>query len=298
MRVYHWTGVIVTTSFLLNACTAGETPPAASDSPSPATTPVVATAPKTAPSNQPVIKPEVKVSPNSKDPLFNKSFVPSNSGGSALIDTTDKGKLLDRLSKQFNVPINPKRDPFLAIDGTVPTPVVPNQTKPSLPAPASRVSVNKPGLGRPNIKVQPDPTEAKSINVTGIMDMAGTSYAIVNVPGEPTSRYVKVGQRLANNRVLVKRIESLGTPTVVFQQFNVEVPRQVGQQVVATAPDAANNSGLAVPTPAVPTSPDAILPPNPNLTPAEILKPRVGQPATLSPTTGLPTSNPAVVPQQ
>ncbi len=292
MRVYHWTGVIVTASFLLNACTAGETPPTASDSPSPAATPVVAAAPKPVPANTPVFKPEVKVSPNSKDSLFNKSFVPSNSGGSALIDTTDKSKLMDQLSKKFNAPINLKRDPFLAIDGTIPSPVVPNPTKPNFPTSTAPVVVNKPGI--PSIKALPDPTEAKSINVTGIMDMAGTSYAIISVPGEPTSRYIKVGQRLANNKVLVKRIESLGTPTVIFQQYNVEVPRQVGQQVVAAAPDAAANSGLPAPNPAL-TSPDAILPPIPNQAPVEILKPRVGQPATLSPT-GVPIPNSAVTP--
>ncbi len=292
MRVYHWTGVIFTASFLLNACTVGETPPTASDSPSPAATQVVATSTKPDPLNKPLFKPEVKVSPNSKDPLFNKSFVPSNSGDSSLISTTDKSKLLDELSKKFNLPINPKRDPFLAIDGTIPTPIVPSQPTPNRPTPSAPVVVNK-GV-KPSIKVLPDPTEAKSITVTGIMDMAGTSYAIVNIPGEPTSRYVKVGQRLANNRVLVKRIESLGTPTVVFQQFNIEVPRQVGQQVVAAAPNAATNSGLPAPNPAL-TAPDAILP-NPNQSPVEAFKPRVGPPATLSPTNGLP--NPLVVPQQ
>ena len=295
MRVYYWPGVIVTASFLLNACTVGETPPTATSSPSPAATPV-AVAPTTAQPPNTIFKPEpaVKVSPNAKQPLFNTSFVSSNNGGTALIDTTDKSKLLDQLSKKFNLPINPKRDPFLAIDGTIPTPVVPSQAKPQIPSPTARVVV-KPG--RP-IKVLPDPTEAKSIGVTGIMDMAGTSYAIVNVPGEPTSRYVKVGQRLANNLVLVKRIETSGTPTVVFQQFNVEVPRGVGQQVVATAPDATTNSGLTAPNPAAPaTTPSGvILPPSPNLTPVEILKPG-NSPVIISPA-GVPVPNPAVAPPQ
>lgn len=293
MRVYYWPGVIVTASFLLNACTVGETPPTATSSPSPAAT-SVAVAPTKAPPPNSIFKPAVKVSPNAKQPLFNTSFVPSNNGGSALIDTTDKSKLLDQLSKKFNLPINPKRDPFLAIDGTIPTPVVPTQAKPQLPPPAARVVV-KPG--KP-VKVLPDPTEAKSISVTGIMDMAGTSYAIVNVPGEPTSRYVKVGQRLANNLVLVKRIETAGTPTVVFQQFNVEVPRSVGQQVVATAPDATTNSGLSAPNPATPTTTPSgvILPPNPNLTPVEILKPG-NSPVIISPA-GVPIPNPAVAPPQ
>jgi hypothetical protein len=295
MRVYYWTGVIVTASFLLNACTVGETPPTASDSPSPAATPVAAVPPKAQTPNT-IFKPAIKVSPNDpKQPLFKTSFVPSNSGGAALINTTDKGKLLDQLSKKFNLPINPKRDPFLAIDGTIPIPVVPSQVKPQLPPPARRVVVNKPG--KPGIKVLPDPTEAKSISVTGIMDMAGTSYAIVNVPGEPTSRYIKVGQRLANNQVLVKRIETVGTPTVVFQQFNVEVPRAVGQQVVAAAPEATTNSGLA-PNPAAPATTPAgvILPPNPNQTPAEILKPG-NSPVIISPA-GVPIPNPAVAPPQ
>jgi hypothetical protein len=129
-------------------------------------------------------------------------------------------------------------------------------------------------VGKPQkpVFVQPEPTEAKSIGVTGVMDMAGTQYAIVNVPGEPTSRYVKVGQRLANNQVLVKRIEMLGTPTVVFQQFNVEVPRPVG--LLAVAPDTTKNSGLTAPTPATSTS---------STPPAGVILPPA--PATTSPTT-------------
>jgi hypothetical protein len=58
----------------------------------------------------------------------------------------------------------------------------------------------------------------------------------VKVPDEPTSRYVKPGQRLVNG-VLVKRIEmSQGAnPTVILEQYGIEVAKQVGEQPSKTS---------------------------------------------------------------
>jgi hypothetical protein len=294
MRVFYWPVAVVAVAVLLNACTVGETPPTAQSSPSPAATspPAVTASPAT--SSSPNVfnaKPAVKVAPNSKQPLFKTAFVASTSAVVGLINTTDKGQRQDLLSKKFNVTTNRKRDPFGAIPGTLP-PVPASPTPAKLP-PASRVVVGKP---QKPVFVQPDPAEAKSISVTGVMDMAGTQYAIVNVPGEPTSRYVKVGQRLVNNQVLVKRIEMLGTPTVVFQQFNVEVPRPVG--LVATAPDAAKNSGLPAPAPNTSVTPPTgvILPPAPTISPTVVPQNTVNTPTIVAPA-GVPVPNSIVVPQ-
>jgi hypothetical protein len=106
--------------------------------------------------------------------------------------------------------------------------------------------------------------------VNGIVQLGGRQFAIVAVPGETTSRYVGTGQRLFNNQVLVKRIETAGIPTVILEQSGVEVPRPVGEAAVAqeapanpansgtpttsgTAPSAGSNTpsaGVSIPAPA------------------------------------------------
>jgi hypothetical protein len=290
MRVFYWSGFLVTATVLLSACTAGENTPTADSSPSPvAASPPAANTTPTAPN---VNKPAIKVTPDAaKKPLFNKAFVASQSVIAGLINTTDKLQRQDLLSKKVNVTTNSKRDPFAVIPGTLPPlPVSPSQPKPQLPGPAPSVRVGKPPVAPP-----PDPTEAKSINVTGVMEMDNTQYAIVNVPGEPTPRYVKVGQRLVNNQVLVKRIETAGTPTVIFQQFNVEVPRPVG--LLAVAPTAPANSELnnPNPTPATVTPPTGVILPPPPTTAAPTLQ----NVPVIVPPAGVPVPNTIVpAPQQ
>lgn len=76
-----------------------------------------------------------------------------------------------------------------------------------------------------------EPTLAKTIEVTGVVDAGGVPSAIVKVPNEP-ARSVREGERLLNGQVLVKRIEvnSGPTPTVVLEQYGQEVARQVGDK--------------------------------------------------------------------
>ncbi len=59
----------------------------------------------------------------------------------------------------------------------------------------------------------------------------GKAQAIVRAPNEGTSRYVRVGQRLSDGQVLVKRIEMIGgsDPVVVLEENGVEVPKVVGE---------------------------------------------------------------------
>lgn len=70
---------------------------------------------------------------------------------------------------------------------------------------------------------------ASAVQVSGVVRVGSENYAILNAPTEPTSRYVRVGQRIANNRVLVKRIEfGGGEPQVILEQNGIEVARPVG----------------------------------------------------------------------
>ncbi|MBS3026251.1 MAG: hypothetical protein HCA25_03910 [Dolichospermum sp. DET50] len=81
------------------------------------------------------------------------------------------------------------------------------------------------------LPVAPQPETARAVIVTGVVLIGKVPQAIVKVPDEPTSRYVQPGQRLVNG-VLVKRIEMSngGNPTVIFEQYGIEVAKQVGDQ--------------------------------------------------------------------
>lgn len=83
----------------------------------------------------------------------------------------------------------------------------------------------------PTLPALPDPALAREVTITGVIEVAGVPQVILQAPGEPTSRYVRVGDYLSNGQVLVKRVEmNFGSvPVVVLEQFGVEVSRGVGQ---------------------------------------------------------------------
>ncbi|XGV95705.1 MAG: hypothetical protein ACAF41_23555 [Leptolyngbya sp. BL-A-14] len=84
----------------------------------------------------------------------------------------------------------------------------------------------------------PSTTLASAVEVSGVVMVGGVAQAIVKAPNEETSRYVRVGQRLSNGQVLVKRIEMNGgsDPIVVLEENGVEVSRAVGTAVAANKP--------------------------------------------------------------
>lgn len=97
-------------------------------------------------------------------------------------------------------------------------------TPPSiLPGPLERGVANLPPIPQPDL--------AAAVIVTGVVQVGSTPHAIINAPNEAASRYVQVGQRIANGQVLVKRIEMGGAsePIVVLEQNGIEVARRVGE---------------------------------------------------------------------
>ncbi len=94
---------------------------------------------------------------------------------------------------------------------------------------------SSPPLPGPNLIPQlpklPEPTLAKGIEVTGVVEVGGVPTAIVKVPNEP-GRYVREGERLSNGQVLVKRIDMNrgSTPVVILEQYGQEVARSVGEK--------------------------------------------------------------------
>jgi len=102
-----------------------------------------------------------------------------------------------------------------------PTALAPTTPAPTTPAPTTPAPVLPPP---PSIEI------AKAISVTGVMQVGDETRIILKAPTEPTSRYVSVGQRIANGQVLVKRVKfNVGSdPIVIFEQNGVEVAVEVG----------------------------------------------------------------------
>lgn len=88
------------------------------------------------------------------------------------------------------------------------------------------------GVGSlPGVLPGPQPDLARAVEVTGVVQVGDTPRAIIQAPNEATSRYVVAGQRVANGRVLVKRIEAnqFPTPVVVLEEHGIEVIKAVGE---------------------------------------------------------------------
>ncbi|AFY96409.1 hypothetical protein [Chamaesiphon minutus] len=84
-------------------------------------------------------------------------------------------------------------------------------------------------------KVAEKPLQALAVEISGVIEVDGRTQVIVKLPNESFSRYIDVGDRVSNGRVLVKRVEGQQslTPTVVLEEVGVEVPRQVGDRAAA-----------------------------------------------------------------
>lgn len=87
---------------------------------------------------------------------------------------------------------------------------------------------------------------ASQVQIFGVAETGGEMYAIVQAPGEPTSRYVRVGDRLSNGAVLVKRIETRPSsePLVILEERGIEVALPVG----ATGGDPEGTTALQPPS--------------------------------------------------
>ncbi|MBD1869345.1 hypothetical protein H6F95_18970 [Cyanobacteria bacterium FACHB-471] len=93
---------------------------------------------------------------------------------------------------------------------------------------------------RPAPPPRPQADLARLVKVTGVVQIGNTTHAIISAPNEPSSRYVRVGQRLSNGQILVKRIEvNAGSePIVVLEQNGIEVVRAVGEGGAPAQPTA------------------------------------------------------------
>lgn len=119
-----------------------------------------------------------------------------------------------------------RNDPFslfpIAPDGEVKPPQS-ESADPSEPLP------NLPN-GNSTPPPPPEPELARAVQVQGAVKIGNQVTAILRAPNEQTSRYVRPGQRIANNQVLVKRIniDQRPTPTVVLEEIGID------QEVIKT----------------------------------------------------------------
>jgi hypothetical protein len=83
------------------------------------------------------------------------------------------------------------------------------------------------------------PEQAAAMEVSGVIEVSGKTQVIVKLPSESFSRYVEVGDRIANGKVLVKRVEGQNSlsPTVVLEEVGIEVPRKIGDKVAPASRD-------------------------------------------------------------
>lgn len=130
------------------------------------------------------------------------------------------------------------------------TPTTATAPAPQPPAPGGGQTTGQPGGGTPPgggttatapgggatspspiepLPALPQPTLAQGVSVTGVVTIGNENYAIVQSPVDGSSQYVRAGQRLANDQVLVKRIEVQGgSPMVILEQNGIEVAQPVG----------------------------------------------------------------------
>lgn len=227
----HQILILATATLWLNACSNGVPTPIATSTATPTSTPVTTTAKNPVSVSTLTSKSIFKPAPTTPNSRLQISAALGQAAPSyGLIATTDKSRRQQELLAQVNVQTqaNPTgRDPFAPLPGTIPEPPLPPLPKlPPLRLPAQPQPISAP----PKISYvppQPKPKEAETVIVTGTVEIAGRRYAIVSVPGDVTSQYVRAGQRIAGDKVLVKSIETYGTPRVVLQQNGIDFTRYI-----------------------------------------------------------------------
>jgi hypothetical protein len=137
------------------------------------------------------------------------------------------------------VAIGPKLPPKAQNGNDVPrVPTQPERSVPSLPdLPVAIGPATLPPPPEPAVAAAPpQPDIARAVEVTGVVQVGSQTRIIVKAPDEPSSRYVQVGQRLSNGRVLVKRLEqSGGQPIVILEENGIEVAKAIGEVPTASA---------------------------------------------------------------
>jgi hypothetical protein len=241
----------------------------------------------------PSVSPAVKSPPVTQAQSFHNPVVPGQKATNVafiaptLIQPTDGKTRIDLVSKG-------RPDPFAQIVGSTGSEIANNPTAkqipllPPLPTPNVRgrkvpmaiALAKKPAIKMAQIpksilpkvlpqvipsssfgSVLPPPAQpdlAKAVMVTGVVLIGREPQAIIQIPNEPSSRYVQAGQRLANG-LLIKRIEMNegSNPVVILEQYGIEVARMVGEGSANSTPSA-TSAGNSVSVNTLPQYPLAV----------------------------------------
>ena len=223
--------------------------------------------------SQPIEVAEVKdpFNPTATPPA--KSQIASSQLPNQAVTTTNSSSAIKAIVKKFSPTVKISSTLPKGIKVTQPRPIVTIGGKPAKGKIASNSStaiakmpvskqprtgkntqisaISKPAIDRALPKIIPaipaaKPEEAPTMEVSGVIEVAGTTQVIVKLASESFSRYIEVGDRVANGKVLIKRVEGQNTlsPTVVLEEVGVEVPRKIGDRSSVT-PDAAPKGDAA-----------------------------------------------------
>jgi hypothetical protein len=85
-------------------------------------------------------------------------------------------------------------------------------------------------------QVAAQPLEAMAVEISGVIELEGKTTIIVKLPNEFFSRYVEIGDRIANNAVLVKRVEAQESlsPVIILEEVGIEVSKKIGEKPIAS----------------------------------------------------------------
>lgn len=249
------TALTILTTLSLTGCTIGETPTSSNTaSPQPTTQQIIPSQSLGSALNNPMVSPSPVRSRQSVGTL-----IPATKGAERLLviekgRTDPFGQILDSRTK-ISVPtllplptINQQPiNKNTTAKSSQPSPMAQKVTEKTLLAskpltkPVPNLAVKSPqprsmapkATKKPILPPAPQPKIAQAVVVTGIVLIGEVPQAIIKAPNEPTSRYVQPGQRLMNG-VLVKRIEMRqgSNPTVILEQYGIEVIKQVGEKPV------------------------------------------------------------------
>lgn len=114
----------------------------------------------------------------------------------------------------------------------------PNQNQPALvPTKPIETALRDLPKASPSVAPAPRPMMASNIQVSGVAQVNGQTQVILKLPNESFSRYVSVGERVMDGKILVKRVENPNaiTPVVILEEVSIEVPRKVGDKLTVPA---------------------------------------------------------------
>ncbi len=198
-----------------------------------------ATVPSPSPSPAPQEKPPQVVTPPSPVAPAVQLIQPTNPDQRVV--NVQRGRTTTLNDPFTIVPITPRLLPPSPSPATSPNSTATNRPNGNLPNIGNNGNLpnigNSPTTPRPGTSTQPElpplpePTLAPAIEVSGIVQLGNGDFRIVlKAPQEQSPRYVRIGDRVSNGQVLVKRVESMGdTQVVVLEEVGVEVRRPVGE---------------------------------------------------------------------